>query len=201
MGCRKGTCRYEINDRPTNVFRTWFLPPHSLYLLCLVLVSAFCIPHRVRALCEVPFDPSKKNGPREPFARSPRSKPTPAQQPDRLPDDEIPDTSLAPDLIRRRAVERYPTESLILRPESQTLRSVFTQQAQRNFKATLQGIDPRIVAKIEQPFGKDNLFQCFLSQAALRHVLLPLWKSGALGDLDTLAWQNLAAAYYPAAIC
>ena len=40
--------------------------------------------------------------------------------------------------------------------------------------------------------------QSFVSEAALRHVLLPLWKSGFLaGDHDS--WNSFCLAYYPAA--
>jgi len=47
----------------------------------------------------------------------------------------------------------------------------------------LDAVDPRITAKIDQPFGKENLLQTFVSEAVLCHVLLSLWKLGHLcGD-------------------
>jgi hypothetical protein len=100
-------------------------------------------------------------------------------------------------MVRRRASEHYPTASLVTPPSQATLRTVFTQDAQRRFKATLGVLDPRVLAKLEQPFGKENLSQCFRAEAALRHVLLPLWRSGFLaGSSDD--WSALKDAYYPA---
>lgn len=97
----------------------------------------------------------------------------------------------------RRAHECYPVESLVTGKSEQTLRTLFTQAAQRQFKAQLHELDPRIVAKLEQPFGKENLTQCFRAEAALRHTLLPLWKSGMLAGCEP-EWTALAKAYYPA---
>ena len=57
-------------------------------------------------------------------------------------------------------------------------------------------MDDRIRVKLDQPFGKDNLSQCFRSEACLRHLLLLLWKSGfLLGD----GWSALCVASQPAA--
>ena len=78
-----------------------------------------------------------------------------------------------------------------------TLREVFNSAAQRQFRLKLMGINPSVVAQLEQPFGKDNLCQVFVSEAALRHVLLPLWKTGFLAG-DVRAWDSLMTAYYPA---
>lgn len=50
-------------------------------------------------------------------------------------------------------------------------------------------------AKLDQPFGKPNLNQCFLSEPRLRHVLLLLVRSGFLSDLYD--WDRLASAYPP----
>ena len=41
-------------------------------------------------------------------------------------------------------------------------------------------VSPRVRALINQSFGKENLNQCFQSEACLRLVLLPLWKSNFL---------------------
>jgi hypothetical protein len=38
-----------------------------------------------------------------------------------------------------------------------------------------------IRAAVNNPFGKDNLQQSFMSEAAFRHVLLPLFRSRFLG--------------------
>jgi len=87
-----------------------------------------------------------------------------------LPDDEVPDTELDCDQVERRADERYPTRSLIT-PSDGTVRAVFNQAVQQDFRHDLDAVDPRITAKIDQPFGKENLLQTFVSKAALRHVL------------------------------
>ena len=110
-----------------------------------------------------------------------------------IPDDTVPDAALPQVLVERRATELYPTSSLVL-PQP-TLRGQFTQAVQRRFKAVLNAKDPRIVAKLEQPFGKENLHQSFVSEASLRHILLPLWKSGFLVG-DTATWTAFAAAFY-----
>ena len=117
----------------------------------------------------------------------------------RIPDDEVDDASVPQEIAVRRAEERYPVNSPLMIEESPqvTIRKLFTQTAQAQFRLKLDGIDPRIGAKLDQPFGKDNLSQCFTSEASLRHVLLPLWWSGYLYD-DTLSWDALRAAYYPA---
>lgn len=46
---------------------------------------------------------------------------------------------------------------------------------------------------LEQPFGKENLTQCFKLQASLRLILLPLLRSGFI-DTTNSDWQNLADA-------
>jgi len=79
------------------------------------------------------------------------------------------------------------------------VRAVFNQAVQRDFRHDLDAVDPRITAKIDQPFGKENLLQTFVSEAALRHVLLPLWKSGYLYG-DDCSWNSLCSAYYPASL-
>ena len=80
-----------------------------------------------------------------------------------------------------------------------TVKEAFTRESQRQFRLELAARDPRILAKLDQPFGKDNLTQCFRSEASLRHVLLPLWKSGFLYQ-DTNSWQAFSQAYYPVAL-
>ena len=77
-----------------------------------------------------------------------------------------------------------------------TLRETFTKASQRQFRQELYTLCPRVQAKLEQPFGKDNLRQCFRAEASLRHVLLPLWKSGFLSG-DAWSWAAFGSAYYP----
>ena len=79
-------------------------------------------------------------------------------------------------------------------PVDATLREAFTHAVQAHFKVRLNRLDPRVLAKLEQPFGKENLFQCFYSTPGLRHILLPLWKSGFLvGCRDD--WAGFGLAY------
>ena len=78
-----------------------------------------------------------------------------------------------------------------------TLNKVFNKQAQQRFRDLLGEKHPGVAARLEQPFGKDNLKQTFTSEAALRHVLLPLWKRGYL-DVNGADWNNLCTAYRPA---
>lgn len=119
----------------------------------------------------------------------------PTPQPVVIPDDEVTDDRVGPDVAALRAAERYPVDSPVV-PVDSTLREIFTQTAQRRFRATLNQLDPRVLAKLEQPFGKDNITQCFYSTPGLRHVLLPLWKSGFLAGCQA-DWDAFAAAYFP----
>ena len=116
-----------------------------------------------------------------------------------LPPDDVRDQDMPLADAVRRAEERYPTASAFDPNTPMTLKTVFTQAVQDRFRATLYGMDDRIRAKLEQDFGKDNLLQCFHAEPALRHVLLPLWKSGCLYQ-DHKAWASLQAAYYPAKV-
>ena len=116
-----------------------------------------------------------------------------------IPDDTVPDSDLNPDMVLRRARELYPTLTPVTATSPRTLNQAFTQGVQTNFRRRLDSIDPRITAKLDQPFGKDNLSQSFISEAALRHVLLPLWKSGFLFS-DSVSWLHLSLAYYPAKV-
>jgi hypothetical protein len=51
-------------------------------------------------------------------------------------------------------------------------------------------LSARVQAVLDQPFGKPNCNQCFLSAPVFRHALVPLLKSNLLSALD---WTNLAA--------
>jgi hypothetical protein len=116
-----------------------------------------------------------------------------------IPDDDVVDELLPSDLALRRAEERYPVDSFVTAEEPNTLREAFTQAAQRRFRTTLDSVDHRILARLDQPFGKDNLSQRFYSTPGLRHILLPLWKSGFLYD-DPTSWSSFCDAYFPASI-
>ena len=99
-----------------------------------------------------------------------------------------------------RTITAFPLRSAVSAPDPAlykhpTVKDAFTKAAQLRFKASLGDLDPRIRAKLEQPFGKDNISQSFRSQASLRHVLLPLWKSGFLAG-DGASWRAFGRAYY-----
>jgi hypothetical protein len=69
-----------------------------------------------------------------------------------------------------------------------TIQASITARERETFVATLP---TRVQVKLNQPFGKDNLVQCFLSEASLRHILLPLYKSAyLLRDPD---WSTFAS--------
>jgi hypothetical protein len=116
-----------------------------------------------------------------------------------IPDDNVVDELLPSDLALLRAEERYPVDSFVTAEEPNTLREAFTQAAQHWFRTTLDAVDHRILARLDQPFGKDNLSQHFYSTPGLRHILLPLWKSGFLYD-DPTSWSSFCDAYFPASI-
>ena len=70
-----------------------------------------------------------------------------------------------------------------------TVQASITAREREAFVATLP---TRVQVKLNQPFGKDNLVQCFSSEACLRHVLLPLYKSAFLSREPD--WSAFAAA-------
>ena len=114
------------------------------------------------------------------------------------------ESSLFPDSMADR---EFPLQSLFLPAggpcgsisKLPTIRSSFNSAAREAFALSLDKVDPRIRAKLDQPFGKDNLNQCFYAEPRLRHVLLPLWKSGFLYSCD-FDWANLSRAYPPCAV-
>lgn len=75
-----------------------------------------------------------------------------------------------------------------------TLNDHLALSAMDSFVATL---DPRVQAKLDQPFGKATLDRCFRTEPRLRHVLIQLWKSGFLSHSDP-GWTILRNVYSPA---
>jgi hypothetical protein len=73
----------------------------------------------------------------------------------------------------------------------QAVASVSASYSSTELDAFSRTLNPRIQAMLNQPFGKPNLSQCFHSEAALRHVLVPVLKSRLLAAAD---WQQFAAA-------
>lgn len=78
----------------------------------------------------------------------------------------------------------YPQKSLIIKDETKlpTLRKAWTSKGQKEFLATCMSARTR--ALIERKFGKPSLSQCFKSEATLRHVLAPVFRSGFLDIED-----------------
>lgn len=86
-----------------------------------------------------------------------------------------------------------------------TLRNTVGKQAREKFALTLSD---RVQTVLNQPFGKENIVQSFVAEASLRHILLPLWKSGFLTETEEeweepghigTAWKYLAQALPEAA--
>jgi len=67
----------------------------------------------------------------------------------------------------------------------------FGRSEREHFALSLDKIDPRIRAKLDQPFGKDNLTQCFYAEPAFQHTFVLLLKTGFLSNSD---WATLVAA-------
>jgi hypothetical protein len=93
-------------------------------------------------------------------------------------------TSIAP--IRSLATAHFPL------PQGT---ATFANKAAREDWAKAN-IATAVLAQINQPFGKDSLSQSFTVDAAFRHVLCPVIKSGLLVAADLVA---LETAYAPAA--
>lgn len=65
-------------------------------------------------------------------------------------------------------------------------------------EAFVAALPTKVQTMLNQPFGKENLTQCYKSEACLRLVLLPLWKSGFLDR--ACEWCAFASAF-PQADC
>ena len=79
-----------------------------------------------------------------------------------------------------------------IRGVASPLPTVQASMTAREREAFVAALPTRVQAKLNQPFGKDNLVQCFSSEACLRLVLLPLYKSAFL--LREPEWSAFAAA-------
>jgi hypothetical protein len=112
-----------------------------------------------------------------------------------LPSSATPPTTLAPpsafDTIDTPPIRSLATERSGLPPGVTT----FSTKAARELWAK-NNISTPVLAQLDQPFGKDRTNQSFTVQAAFRHVLCPVIKSGFLSNCALAA---LEAAYAPAA--
>jgi hypothetical protein len=93
------------------------------------------------------------------------------------------------------STEFLPKNSLLLPADpadlaKQAVASVSASYTSTELDAFGRTLNPRIQAMLNQPFGKPNLSQCFHSEAALRHVLVPVLKSRLLPAAD---WQRFDA--------
>jgi len=88
-----------------------------------------------------------------------------------------------------------PSPSTLMAQSSETLPPVKLTLSKQDREQFLQGVSPRIPALVNQPFGKENLLQCFKSEARFSHVLIPLRRSGFLCPTE---WQALAQASHEA---
>lgn len=75
--------------------------------------------------------------------------------------------------------------------EIPTVTESYSRRERENFAAS-DAISDRIRAMLNNPFGKENLVQCFKSQAEIQHTWLPLWKSGLV---DEEGWAKLRIAF------
>ena len=88
---------------------------------------------------------------------------------------------------------RAPLHAQMEDPAPPPVPKYFRKKDRESFELSLDDVDKRIRVKLNQPFGKDDLSQCFYLVPSLRHVLLPLWKSGFFTSADSL-WTKLEKA-------
>ena len=91
---------------------------------------------------------------------------------------------MAPDLAKHL----YPATIILAGADSErlpTLQQAWTKQGKEQFLTT--HMNEHIQKIIRQPFGKPSLSHCFKTEATLRHVLAPVYRSGFLdvADMDT----------------
>ena len=111
-----------------------------------------------------------------------------------------------PPVPGREAIETaqetaYPRESAITATRSQqesgkysVTPTVGNTVAKNEREKFLRSLPTRVQVKLEQKFGKDRAAQSFKSEACLRHVLIPLYKSGFL--LRENEWNNFGEAFH-----
>ncbi|CAB9523035.1 unknown protein [Seminavis robusta] len=72
-----------------------------------------------------------------------------------VPNDDVDDSVIGEQLATRRAVEWYPTKSVVVKDVDVTLKEVFTQAVQRRFRHQLGVKNPLVLAKVDQPFDNE----------------------------------------------
>jgi len=76
-----------------------------------------------------------------------------------------------------------------------TLNNSYTRAERQNFARTR--LSDATKTFLNCPFGKDTINACFLSEPALRHCLLSVYKSGFI-KRDDASWTTLRKVYHPA---
>ena len=76
-----------------------------------------------------------------------------------------------------------------------TLNNSYSRAERNNFAR--QRLSDSTRTFLDCPFGKDSLDASFISEPALRHVVLPLYKSGFI-HRDDASWSTFRAVYHPA---
>ena len=104
-------------------------------------------------------------------------------------------------LPTRKIINEFPRMSMItgahdhqLSGTYSTLPTVRNTVAKREREEFVRSLPTRVRVKLDQKFGKENRNQCFVSAACLRHVLIPLYKSGFL--VEPHGWDNFRKAFH-----
>lgn len=99
--------------------------------------------------------------------------------------------AIQPDLAR----QLYPPMVMLADADDErmpTLKQTWTKPEQQRFLR--KHMNQHIRNIVNQPFGKPSLNHCFKTEATLRHVLAPLFRSGFLCMNDRTTCQTLVKA-------
>lgn len=112
----------------------------------------------------------------EPDTDSDDDEPPPLRSPLRVPPavtpDHAPDTDDLPVFTVPRTFIPAPSDATFPKPLPVMPRPTVMRKFER--EAWVKRTPTRVQQLLDQPFGKENLSQCFRSEACLRHVLLPV---------------------------
>jgi len=105
-------------------------------------------------------------------------------------DDVVEDAATTPIVDIQHAI-KCPLKAVGVIPSPARAFDLAAATSASRFALSLDKLDPHIRAKLDQPFGKDNLTQCFYAEPAFRHTFVLLLKSDFLSNSD---WAALIAA-------
>ena len=93
-----------------------------------------------------------------------------------------------PDATHDALVKKHATTATTADP---TRTAIPTGKLSKDFKEQFvrDHLPTKIQTQLNQPFGKDNLDQCFMSAATLDHILLPVLKSGYITRTDRTSFK------------